>query len=231
MVSRTAMILCGMVAIGLSTFESQAKVVRYEIEGQQYSYDTKSREQVALARERLSAAKAAAAARAKVEAERAANPLVRIFGSQIQTEAKLAEAQLQQALAKRLAVPEEPRARGFASARKSDAATTVAAAPSRQPPRYDSTGSVVRNGSAVTEEGAQAARRVVEAIVFDLASGIKTVHLENGTVEEEPFDAREAAALKRAVPAHRPHISFVNEPEAEATTKGSGEPSSPSEER
>lgn len=217
MVSRSFAIPGVLIATGLLASKSEAKVVRYEIEGQQYSYNTQSRAQVALARERLNAAEAALALRAKAEAERAATPLVRIFGSSTQTQAKLAEAHLQQVLAKRLTMSEEPRGRSVVSAPSSGSGTTPAASPSRRSPRYDSTGSVSRNGSASgAGESAQAAPRVVEAIVFDLASGIKTIHLESGTVEEEPFDAREAAALKRAIPSHRPRISFVNEPEGEA---------------
>ncbi len=140
----------------------------------------------------MRAAKAAAAVRAKADAERAANPLVRIFGSQTQNEAKLAEAQLQQALATRLTNAEQPRVRRVVYARNTETGTT--SPPGRQalrPPKYDSTGSVGRNGPAlaVGEDGSRQRNRSastdVESIVFDLASGIKTIHMADGTVEEE----------------------------------------------
>ena len=81
MVGRTRVLGASLVAVGLSVGVAQAKTVRYEINGQRYSYSTEDREQAALAQQRIRAANAEAAARAKAEAERAANPFVRLFGS------------------------------------------------------------------------------------------------------------------------------------------------------
>ena len=53
---------------------AQAKMVRYEINGQRYSYDTNNRQQVEEARRRIPAANAAYAARLKADAERGSNP-------------------------------------------------------------------------------------------------------------------------------------------------------------
>src|SRR5215218_5214368 len=71
-----------------------AKMVRYEINGQRYSYNINNREQVEEARRRIAAANAAYAAWLKVEAERASNPLARVLGSPTQREAAEAQAGL-----------------------------------------------------------------------------------------------------------------------------------------
>ncbi len=78
--------------------EARAKMVYYEINGQRYSYSTNNRAQVKEARQRIDAANAAEAAKAKAQAERSANPLVAVFGSKLQSDAKEAEARAQQAL-------------------------------------------------------------------------------------------------------------------------------------
>ena len=78
------------VALGATLGSAEAKLVRYEINGQRYSYSTNNRQQVRAAAHR--AAQQAAA-------ERAANPLVRLFGSPTQTNATEAQARAQQVLA------------------------------------------------------------------------------------------------------------------------------------
>src|SRR5215204_5471771 len=77
---------------------AQAKMVRYEINGQRYFYNTNNREQVEEARRRLAAANAAYAAWVKAEAERASNPLARVLGSPTQREAAEAQARLRHVL-------------------------------------------------------------------------------------------------------------------------------------
>ncbi|HKH27490.1 MAG TPA: hypothetical protein VKA61_04040 [Sphingomicrobium sp.] len=75
----------GFFAAGLASLAmlggAQAKMVRYEINGQRYSYNTNNREQVEEARRRIAAANAAYAAWLKAQAERASNPLARVLGS------------------------------------------------------------------------------------------------------------------------------------------------------
>ena len=73
-------------------------MIRYEINGQRYSYNTNNREQVEEARRRLAAANAAYAAWLKAEAERASNPLARVLGSPTQREATAAQARLRHVL-------------------------------------------------------------------------------------------------------------------------------------
>ena len=87
---------------------AQAKLVRYEINGQRYSYNTNNREQVEEARQRLAAANAAYAARLKAEAERASNPLAAVLGSPTQREAAEALAHLRHVMAS--SPPAEPAA-------------------------------------------------------------------------------------------------------------------------
>src|SRR5215207_2021829 len=80
------------VALGATLGSAEAKLVRYEINGQRYSYSTNNRQQVREARHRIQAAQQAAA-------ERAANPLVRLFGSPTHSNATEAQARAQQVLA------------------------------------------------------------------------------------------------------------------------------------
>src|SRR3954466_6089297 len=87
-----------MMALLATAYEGGPKMVYYEINGQRYSYSTNNRAQVKEARQRIDAANAAEAAKAKAQAERSANPLVAVFGSKVQSDAKEAEARAQQAL-------------------------------------------------------------------------------------------------------------------------------------
>src|SRR4051794_40068773 len=81
---------------------AQAKMVRYEINGQRYSYNTNDREQVQEARRRLAAANVAYAAWLKAEAERASNPLAPVLGSPAQREAAEAQTRLKHFLSSSL---------------------------------------------------------------------------------------------------------------------------------
>ena len=78
--------------------DALAKVESYEIHGQTYTYDTRDPQKVRMARERINAARAADQARARATAEASANPLVRIFGSNTQTAAAQADAELKRTL-------------------------------------------------------------------------------------------------------------------------------------
>jgi hypothetical protein len=91
---------CGFVAFAIcvAAGSAQAKLIRYEIDGKRYSYSTNNIQQTREARQRIEAANAAAAARARAEAERASNPLARIFGSRAQREAADAQTRLKQAV-------------------------------------------------------------------------------------------------------------------------------------
>src|SRR3954462_2971450 len=77
---------------------AQAKMVRYEINGQRYSYNTNICEQVEEARRRIAAANAAYGAWLKAAAERASNPLAPVLGSPTQREAAEAQTYLKHVL-------------------------------------------------------------------------------------------------------------------------------------
>src|SRR3954469_2564018 len=110
---RRGLVFLGGAGFAFATMvaSAEAKLVRYEIDGQTYSYSTNNRQQVEEARQRIAAARAAAAARAKADAELASNPLVAIFGSQAQADAKEAQARFGQAVAH----PEQSAARSTSS--------------------------------------------------------------------------------------------------------------------
>ena len=213
-----------MVGLSAAVGGAEAKTVRYEIDGQSYSYSTNNHEQVAVARERMAAAKAATDARTKAQAEASANPLVRAFGSQAQRDAAAADARLREVLARNApqAVPASgevrraPPPREAAKAEpKGPARPTRVARGAVQDPV--DTGSLERQTPArAAPESARAARSVpaapkVDAIVYDFASGIKTIHMADGSVDEDVFDRAMAASLKRAHRSGSPRVSFVNE--------------------
>jgi hypothetical protein len=218
--------VAGALAVGLVlAVGAEAKSVSYDIEGQRYTYSTNNREQAAVARERIAAARAAADARARAEAERSANPLVGVFGSDAQKQAAAADARLRDTLARTTPVEpsavREPRrapAAKVAVAEPKPAARPAKAAAPRTTPDPVNTGSLAvrEQPSQRPRESAQAARPVpaapkVEAIVFDFASGIKTIHMTDGSVDEDVFDRTMAASLKRAHAAGGPRVSFINE--------------------
>lgn len=222
---RGAPVFGALVAL-LAAGGAQAKLVRYEIEGQRYSYSTNNREQAAAARERIEAARATADARAKAEAERAANPLARAFGSQAEREAAAADAKLRELLAASAAGEPSPvqrtrrpgPVRQVARAeRKPTARPTAhaARAPAQEPVN---TGSLAgranppaREATTLPKDRGVPVAPKVEAIVYDFASGIRTIHMADGSVDEDAFDRSMAPSLKRAQGAGGPRISFVNE--------------------
>jgi hypothetical protein len=218
----------GALMVGLSVVGgAEAKLVRYDIDGQSYSYSTNNHEQTAVARERMAAAKAAADARAKAQAEASANPLVRAFGSQAQRDAAAADARLREVLARnappqaapasvevRRAAP--PREAAKAEPKTPERPTRVARGAAQDP--LD-TGSLERQTPARAAQSTRGARSApaapnVDAIVYDFASGIKTIHMADGSVDEDVFDRAMAASLKRAQRSGGPRVSFVNEDSA-----------------
>jgi hypothetical protein len=183
-------------SLGAMLGGAQAKMVHYEINGQRYSYSTNNRQQVEEARRRISAANAAEAARAKAEAERTANPLVKVFGSQAQREAAEAQARLQQLLGSQpgttTGLP-SPRG-GAATARAEPAAPGNAEREPSRPkrrtasPAEEPVAAAAPKGVAAARSSAGSRPATVQAVHFDPDSGIKTVYMTDGTVHEEPFD-------------------------------------------
>ena len=87
-----------IVTHGMMFSGAEARLIRYEINGKQYSYSTNNRAQTAEAKKRIAAAKAAEAAKAKADAEKSKYPLTAAFGSQVQKDAKEADERLQKVL-------------------------------------------------------------------------------------------------------------------------------------
>lgn len=192
-------------ALGLMSDGAEAKKRTYEIDGQRFTYDTKDPDQVALARKRIEAANAADAAKAKADAEKAATPLVEVFGSPVQREAAEAQAKLQQALAEQ-GEPVEPVKRVEARSRATKTSDeqpneTAGSAPVKeqvaaleQPrPVKPAEAPRPRIAEPVTIEAAPG--RKVKAISFDVEAGTKTTVMADGAVEEEPFDTAMLARL------------------------------------
>jgi hypothetical protein len=204
---------------------AQAKMVRYEINGQRYSYNTNNREQVEEARRRLAAANAAYGARLKAEAERASNPLAAVLGSPTQREAAEARARLRHVLS---SSPPADRAAGSETGRRAAAAerTRVAREPTPrkeaipgfvpraepEPPgtphtlaaRPNSSAPVERAEKPATPKRAKVASRpkptkepAVQSVHFDPDTGIKTTVMTDSSVHEEPFEPRPAASSRQ----------------------------------
>jgi hypothetical protein len=92
----TALLGIGIVSACLFAVSAEAKLIRYEIDGQSYSYSTNNIQQTKEARRRIEAAAAAGAAKTRAAAEAAGNPWVKIFGSPVQREAADAQARVKQ---------------------------------------------------------------------------------------------------------------------------------------
>jgi len=206
---------------GMMFSGAEARLVRYEINGKQYSYSTNNRAQTAEARKRIAAAKAAEAAKAKAEAEKAKNPLAAVFGSATQKEAKEAGERLQEILSgptEYMAVSQPIRERAEEPASKPRDKQTREASVAKKPAEKPSLKTaekpterpipVVRTpAKPVFASAAPAAALViaepvspqsqtkVKSVSFDMQTGIKTIFMIDGTVEEEPFDSSALAIL------------------------------------
>ena len=209
------------------------------------------------ARQRIQAAQQAAAA-AQADAERAANPLVRVFGLPTQSNATEAQARAQhvlaqpsQALDNAASSAESSRAGVKARAEWSRAQREARAEArqkrlSRAPQFLDNetagkakTPATLRPDAAAERLAAAAKREetaslaphatasalgpipepvgsrtgqkpAIKSVSFDLASGIKTVLMTDGTVHEEPIDSSTASKLS-AEPAGTGLTSFVDQ--------------------
>jgi hypothetical protein len=196
-----------VVALWATTFGAEAKKVYYEIDGVRYSYSTNNRQQVREARERINAANAADAAKAKAQAERAANPLAALFGSPAQTAAKEAESRVKQ-IASRPAgaasgsaetevapqIRRERRRAARETHRAEPAEAARAAAPTR-PIRAAVARTPAPASKAAVKEPSATGAPAVKSVFYDLSSGIKTVHMSDGTVHEELFDTGNPPSL------------------------------------
>ncbi|MBQ0820810.1 hypothetical protein KBI52_11395 [Microvirga sp. HBU67558] len=190
-----------VVALGTLIGSVQAKTVFYEINGQRYSYDTSNRKQAAAARKQIEAAKALEIAHAKAAAERASNPLVALFGSQIQREAAEAQARFEKILSDQqqaAAAGKDQRPspatkdEDFARAAKDNASEpagttegrqTVAVATLASPPSGPDS-----RASAEPVRTDNARKAAIKSVFLDAETGIKTIIRMDGSVQEELFD-------------------------------------------
>lgn len=221
---KKTLILLGasIVTHGMMFSATEARLVRYEIDGKQYSYSTNNRAQTAEARKRIEAAKAAEAAKAKAEAEKNRNPLTAAFGSATQKEAKEAEQQLQQILsepAEYMAVSQPVRGRSadsdkrpqnkqppLLSAKTPQKPITVVRTPARPV-----LASAVAESLVVAEPVDPQRRTNVRSVSFDIQTGIKTTIMFGGAIEEEPFDSSALAFLVPEPDKRHSLTAFVNQ--------------------
>ncbi|MXQ12607.1 hypothetical protein [Microvirga makkahensis] len=200
-------LLGSVIVLAVVSSGAEARKVYYEIDGKRYSYSTNNRAATARAKERIAAAKAAKAAKAKADEEISKHPLVKIFGSAAQTEARLAQEKLDRLLAKgtpsintevssperwanlrdkpkedrknarKSKAPPVPASQTTDTALQEPAPTppTPVAAPVRPPP--------------IAEPAMPSHRTKIRSVSFDVESGIKTIIMIDGAVEEEPFDS------------------------------------------
>ncbi len=200
---------------------AEARLVRYEINGKQYSYSTNNRAQTAEARKRIAAAKAAEAAKAKAEAERTKNPLAAAFGSTTQKDAKEAEDRLQQILSgptEYMAVSQSVQNRSSASDKKlqDKQPRQAATKPSQKPiavvrtPARQILASAVAESLVIAEPVAPQPQTKVKSVSFDMQTGIKTTIMVDGAIEEEPFDSSALVFLTPEPEKSHSLTAFVN---------------------
>jgi hypothetical protein len=191
MKKQLALIGATAIALGITVQSVEAKKVTYEINGKRYSYSTNNRQQVATARKRIEAAKAADA-KAKAEAERAKNPLMSLFGSQAQREAAESQSKIDQTVTgKSAASAGTPRPTRENQPKKDAKEKLQTAALAQEPPRPKPSPVAAAASSAAAIALVKAgtlATPMVKSVYFDAESGIKTIIMTDGSVHEEPFD-------------------------------------------
>ncbi|MEE1655028.1 hypothetical protein VB618_02380 [Microvirga sp. CF3062] len=211
---KKTLILLGafIVTHGMMFSGAEARLVRYEINGKQYSYSTNNRAQTAEARKRIAAAKMAEAAKAKAEAEKTQSPLTAALGSATQKEAVEAEQRLQQILsgsAEYMAAsqpignlgkkPQNKQSRPASAAKTPEKAIVAVRAPT-------SMTSPIIAGPIDPQR-----RTKVKSVSFDIETGIKTTFMLDGTIEEEPFDSSALSFLAPEPEKMNSLTAFVNQ--------------------
>jgi hypothetical protein len=200
--NKTLMLLgASIVAHGMMFGGAEARLVRYEINGKQYSYSTNNHAQTAEAKKRIAAAKTAEAAKAKADVEKSKNPLAAAFGSSTQKEAKEADERLRQILSgptEYMAVsqpvrdrvgdsdkkPQDKQPRQASDTKDAQKPIVVVRAPAKPIRVSASTASLV-----IAEPVDPQRQTKVKSVSFDIQTGIKTTIMIDGAIEEEPFDS------------------------------------------
>ncbi len=197
---------CLVFVVSVLTFAAiavpaEAKIIQYEINGQVYSYSSKSRPEIEAARVRINAANRADELREQARAERDSNFLVRLFGSPVQTAAAQAEAELQRTLAtalatevrERIVYAPEPVVTGSSRKKQSKVAkgkSTQVAKSTRGSTRRDAVARVTSTPTHITVEPLRsgASSSGVRSVTIDIDKGTQTTMMRNGSVREQPVD-------------------------------------------
>lgn len=199
--------------LGVLVDRVEARTRSFDVAGRRYTYETSNPQQVTAARKLIEVANAADAAKAKADAEYAANPLVRILGSQAQREATEAQAHLNQVKgayeqasgpaqrqpARQAATGEELRRTETGEPASRRAATTAERqGPSsrseqahpelKAKPKAADEARPALSSSVKSQRLPEAAQQVVDTVFVDAASGIKTTFMKDGSIHEEPID-------------------------------------------
>lgn len=164
-------------------------------------------------------------AKAAAEAELEIFPLVRFLGSQTQRDAVAAQARLEELLARAATgSTSEP---ATATLKQTGLPRATAAHPEQRHARSkpEAPGRMI---VAARSEATQPASpptppriplppprpaikiRTVEAVIYDAATGIKTVHMTDGSVEESLFEPAELPSAESSAGRGKAHVTIVN---------------------
>jgi hypothetical protein len=173
---------------------AEAKIIEYEINGQVYSYNSRSRAQVEAARLRINAANRADELREQARTERESNFFIRFFGSATQTAAAQAETELQRILAmpattevrQRIVYAPELTVTGprtTARATKGERTEVVTSKKSRRV----AVARIITTPTHITVEPVRSARNSgVSSVTIDIDSGTQTTMMRDGSVRQQP---------------------------------------------
>lgn len=191
------MLAASAVTLVVMSSGAEARKVYYEINGKRYSYNTNNRAETEAAKKRIAAAKALEIAKAKADEEKSKHPLVAAFGSTAQREARQAEEKLKQLLSEetpttRSSQSSLERRAGRSDKRQDTRKDNKKREPdpvlaSQQPALPDAFAAVAP--PPVAEPVSTPHQAKVRSVSFNVETGIKTVIMVDGAVEEEPFDS------------------------------------------
>jgi hypothetical protein len=209
--------------LGVMPHQAEARKVRYEINGKQYSYSTNNIAQTAEAKRRIAAAKAAEAVKARAEEEKARFPLAAAFGSQTQKEAAEAQKQLEQLLsgeAKPVEAAQPARERRVVRGTKPQDKPSPQILSAKAPQQTLAPIKVAASQAGtsrppltlpIAEPLNERVQTKIKSVTFDVTTGIKTTIMMDGAVEEEPFDSGMLAHLDPELGPGNSLMAFVKQ--------------------
>jgi hypothetical protein len=192
---------------GVLTECVEAKTMAFEVAGRRYSYETSKVQQVAAARKLIEVANAADAAKATADAEREANPLVKIIGSPAQKAATEAQARLAEAIAtyeqETAAMQRQPASPDVGAGKRGSATRERAGLRTTPAPSGQADTSKDEPAAPKVSQEATAARSTssnpvqpqpaVKNVFTDVSSGIKTIFMTDGSIREEPVNGSKSS--------------------------------------